>query len=95
MFVKLLVDNLGVVGGVMSVVPIGAAIGIYFLEVLVAFIQAFVFTFLTTLFLGQLIVHEGHDHAEQGHDRDGHRLDDPLREPTIGDSTDPAAKPAL
>ncbi|MFT3788374.1 MAG: F0F1 ATP synthase subunit A [Tepidisphaeraceae bacterium] len=79
MFVKVLVDKFHGVGYLMSGIPIIAAIGIYFLEVLVAFIQAYVFTFLTALFLGQLIVHEGH------HDAHGH--EDPLEEPKIGNST--------
>lgn len=66
MFVKMLVDGLSGVGYALSILPLLAMIGIYFLEVLVALIQAFVFTFLTCLFLGQLIVHEHH------HDEDGH-----------------------
>ena len=69
MFVKMLVDGLGGGGYVLSALPLLAMIGIYFLEVLVALIQAFVFTFLTCLFLGQLIVHDhGHHHGEEhGH----------------------------
>ena len=69
MFVKMLVDGLSGVGYALSILPLLAMIGIYFLEVLVALIQAFVFTFLTALFLGQLIVHEHHD--EHGHEH-GH-----------------------
>lgn len=91
MFVKMLVDNLGGIGYGISLLPIGAAIGIYFLEVLVAFIQAFVFTFLTALFLGQLIVHEGHDaHGHGNGHQDGPGAHgDPLAEPKIGDSGAP------
>jgi F-type H+-transporting ATPase subunit a len=70
MFVKMLVDGLSGVGYVLSTLPVLAMIGIYFLEVLVALIQAFVFTFLTCLFLGQLIVHEGGHH--EGHEEHGH-----------------------
>ncbi|MEM0982988.1 MAG: F0F1 ATP synthase subunit A [Planctomycetota bacterium] len=46
-----------------------AAIAIYFLELFVAFLQAFVFMFLTTVFIGQLSHHhdDEHDHA---HDED-------------------------
>jgi F-type H+-transporting ATPase subunit a len=33
----------------------GAAVAIYFLELLVAFIQAYVFTFLVTVFLGSAV----------------------------------------
>jgi F-type H+-transporting ATPase subunit a len=70
MFVKMLVDGLRGVGYVLSTLPVLTMIGIYFLEVLVALIQAFVFTFLTCLFLGQLIVHEGGHHG--GHEEHGH-----------------------
>lgn len=80
MFVKMLVDGLHGIGYALSILPIGAVIGIYFIEVLVAFIQAFVFTFLVALFLGQLIVH--HD---EHHDHDHHI--DPLDEPYVGNST--------
>ena len=55
----------------MSLIPMGGVVGIYFLEILVAFIQAFVFTFLTCLFLGQLIVHP-HEEGHHGHDDHGH-----------------------
>lgn len=46
--------------------PFIGALAINILEVLVAFIQAYIFTFLTCLFLGQLVVHEHeeHEHAE-------------------------------
>ena len=90
MFVKMLIDNLSGVGYALSILPIGAAIGIYFLEVLVSFIQAFVFTFLVALFLGQLIVHEGHDDHGHGNgdQHGGHGAHgDPLAEPKI---TEPA-----
>lgn len=49
-----------------SLLPFGAMIGIYFLEIVVAVIQAFVFTFLTCLFLGQLIHHDD----ELGHEEE-------------------------
>jgi F-type H+-transporting ATPase subunit a len=64
MFIKMMVDNLGGLGYAMSLMPFVAMIGIYFLEIIVAVIQAFVFTFLTCLFLGQLIHHE----HEVGHE---------------------------
>jgi F-type H+-transporting ATPase subunit a len=49
-----------------------AAIAIYFLELFVAFLQAFVFMFLTTVFIGQLSHHGDHDHehAHEHHDHD-------------------------
>ncbi len=41
-----------------------ATVAIYFLELFVAFLQAFVFMFLTTVFISQL----SHHHEEHGHD---------------------------
>lgn len=49
----------------LPVVP--ASIAINLLEIFVAFLQAFIFTFLTTLFIGQSIVfhhHDDHGHGE-------------------------------
>jgi F-type H+-transporting ATPase subunit a len=37
---------------VIAAVPIGFAVGIYFLELFVAFLQAYIFTMLTSLFMG-------------------------------------------
>lgn len=54
-----------VVGHGLAILPLAGTIAIYFLEVLVAFIQAFIFTFLTGLFLGQLVVHAHDDHGEE------------------------------
>ena len=61
-------DNpiLGLFVGVVSSLGI---IAIYFLELFVAFLQAFVFMFLTTVFIS-LLSHHGdhdHDHAHEGH----------------------------
>ncbi|QNN23433.1 F0F1 ATP synthase subunit A [Planctomycetales bacterium ZRK34] len=61
-FVPLLIRNLGGIGYGMALLPLLGAIAIYMLEVLVALIQAFIFTFLTGLFLGQLV---HHDHEEE------------------------------
>lgn len=66
-FVYMLIKGLGPVGYGLAIFPILGATGIYFLEILVCFIQAFVFTFLVTLFLGQLVVHD-HGHHDHGHD---------------------------
>jgi F-type H+-transporting ATPase subunit a len=38
---------------------------IYFIEILVAFLQAFIFTMLTAVFIGQAF--EGEHHAEEAH----------------------------
>jgi F-type H+-transporting ATPase subunit a len=62
-------------GGTISAVSVIAAIAIYFLELFVAFLQAFVFMFLTAVFIGQLSHHhheDEHGHAH-GHDHEhGH-----------------------
>jgi F-type H+-transporting ATPase subunit a len=45
------------------------SIAIYFLEIFVATLQAFVFMFLTTVFISQLAHHDDHEHGEaQGHE---------------------------
>jgi F-type H+-transporting ATPase subunit a len=51
-----------VLGPVISVASIIAAVAIYFLELFVAFLQAFVFMFLTTVFISQLSHHDEHEH---------------------------------
>jgi F-type H+-transporting ATPase subunit a len=66
LFVKMLIDNVTGAGYVLSAMPALAIVGIYFLELLVALIQAFVFTFLTCLFIAQMVVHEGHHEQEHG-----------------------------
>ena len=45
-------------------VSIGFALFIYFLELLVSFIQAYVFTMLSALFIGMAIAEHHHDHDE-------------------------------
>jgi F-type H+-transporting ATPase subunit a len=58
---------LGVVGGVGIGIPVVlASAGISLLEVFVAFLQAFIFTFLTALFLGaSVLVHHSSDHSDE------------------------------
>ena len=63
-FIKM--DIIGLPVGIVSSL---AVIAIYFLELFVAFLQAFVFMFLTTVFIS-LLAHHGehdHDHAHEGH----------------------------
>jgi F-type H+-transporting ATPase subunit a len=57
---KSLASGLGV-----AVPVVLGSVAINLLEIFVAFLQAFIFTFLTTLFIGQSIVfhHDGHDHG--------------------------------
>jgi F-type H+-transporting ATPase subunit a len=57
--------------GVGALVAIGIPVvigtmAIMMLELFVAFLQAYIFTFLTTLFIGQLVVHEHEHHAGEG-----------------------------
>lgn len=54
-----------VLGGSISAVSVIAAIAIYFLELFVALLQAFVFTFLTAVFISQL-AHHHDDHEHEG-----------------------------
>jgi F-type H+-transporting ATPase subunit a len=56
-------------GAVITAVSIIAAIAVYFLELFVAFLQAFVFMFLTAVFISQLSHHGDHEHHE-AHDHE-------------------------
>lgn len=58
-----------VLGAVITLVSAIATVAIYFLELFVAFLQAFVFMFLTTVFISQLSHHGEHEHHE-GHDHE-------------------------
>jgi F-type H+-transporting ATPase subunit a len=58
-----------VLGGVITGLSAVGAIGVYFLELFVAFLQAFVFMFLTAVFIAQLSHHGEHEHHEEhGHE---------------------------
>ena len=62
---------LGGIGVAIVVVPVSVAF--YLLEIFVAFLQAFIFTFLTALFIGQAIVFHHDDHEEEhGHGEAAH-----------------------
>jgi F-type H+-transporting ATPase subunit a len=57
------------VGGSVTLLSCLATVAIYFLEIFVAFLQAFVFMFLTTVFISQLSHHHDHEHDEaHGHE---------------------------
>jgi len=61
--------GLGLSVGVLVVL---ASVAINFLELFVAFLQAFIFTFLTTLFIGMSVVFHHDDHvADEGHHEAG------------------------
>jgi F-type H+-transporting ATPase subunit a len=59
-----------VIGSGVTLVSSVAAIAIYFLELFVAFLQAFVFMFLTAVFIGQLAHHGDHDEHDHEHAAD-------------------------
>jgi F-type H+-transporting ATPase subunit a len=62
-FVGMAAGALGTAGGlIVTVLVIGASVAFNFLELFVAFLQAFIFTFLTTLFIGMAVV----VHHEEG-----------------------------
>jgi F-type H+-transporting ATPase subunit a len=67
---------LGAAGGIAVAIPVVlGSVAITMLEVFVAFLQAFIFTFLTTLFIGQSVVfhHGDHgDHGGHGHEEGAH-----------------------
>jgi F-type H+-transporting ATPase subunit a len=71
-FVALAYTTLGVIGalGIGLVAVIGST-AIMCLELFVAFLQAYLFTFLTALFIGQLVIldeaHGEHDDSEHAH----------------------------
>ncbi|MCX5662193.1 MAG: F0F1 ATP synthase subunit A [Planctomycetota bacterium] len=72
-FVPLMIGALGALGYGLSILAILGAVAINLLELLVALIQAYIFTFLTCLFLGQLISHGHGEHGHgHGHDHDHH-----------------------
>lgn len=75
MFVGMALKAGVLVGTGVTLVSSIAAIAIYFLELFVAFLQAFVFMFLTAVFMGQLAHHGDHDHAHDDHAHDDHADD--------------------
>lgn len=54
-----------------GVVAVLGATAVMCLELFVAFLQAYLFTFLTALFIGQLVVHEHGDHDDHAHAHHG------------------------
>lgn len=60
----------GIAGGLGVAVPVVlGSVAISLLEIFVALLQAFIFTFLTTLFIGQAVVfhHDGHHEGAEAH----------------------------
>ncbi len=54
---------MGVVGAPITLVALLAGVAIFFLELFVAFLQAYIFMFLTALFISQMSHHHHDDHA--------------------------------
>ncbi len=85
-FVPAAFAALGAGGGfVIGVISVVAAVAIMCLELFVAFLQAYLFTFLSALFISQMVVHEGHDEHHDEHEseyHDGH--------PVVGEVADHA-----
>ncbi len=76
-FVASSLDGLGwVLGSPIALISIIAGIAIMFLETFVAFLQAFIFMFLTTLFIAQMS-HHHHDeeHGAEAYDEE-HSMED-------------------
>lgn len=68
MFTKMAFEGVGVFGGTaISLAALIASIAIVFLELFVAFLQAFVFMFLVAVFIAQLSHHHHEEHAHDGH----------------------------
>lgn len=53
-------------GGAINVIIIIGTTAIMLLELFVAFLQAYIFTFLTSLFISQMVVHEHDHHSDEG-----------------------------
>jgi len=63
-------DQSLVVKGPVTLISIVGGFAIFLLEIFVAFMQAFVFMFLTTVFIA-LMDHDEHEHEhEHGHDHE-------------------------
>jgi len=71
-FIGPMIAAMGPKGYGFAVIPMLGAMAINMLEILVALIQAYIFTFLTCLFLGQLVVHEHEEHHEHEAQGEGH-----------------------
>lgn len=56
----------------MAVVSVPMAAGIYLLELFVAFVQAYVFTMLSAVFIGMGVAMGHHGHDDHGHEEHGH-----------------------
>ena len=63
------------IGWTISIVVVIGSVLMMFLELFVAFLQTYIFVFLTAMFIGQLVVHEHHhEEGEGGHHDESHEL---------------------
>ncbi|HEV2688107.1 MAG TPA: F0F1 ATP synthase subunit A, partial [Bryobacteraceae bacterium] len=61
------------IGWGISIVVVLAGVAMMCLELFVAFLQTYIFVFLTTMFIGQLVIHEHEHHeGEGGHHDESH-----------------------
>ncbi len=66
-FILMAGTGMGTGGGLLIALPvIAGSVAITLLELFVAFLQAFIFTFLTTLFIGMSVVFHHEDQVEHG-----------------------------
>jgi F-type H+-transporting ATPase subunit a len=72
-FVPLAWENIGAAGGIgVGIVSVLSSVAIMLLELFVACLQAYLFTFLSSLFISQLIQHHHDEHHED--EAEGHEL---------------------
>jgi F-type H+-transporting ATPase subunit a len=56
-----------------AIASVPMALSIFMLELFVAFVQAYIFTMLSSLFIGSVVAHHGHEeHEEHGAEEHGH-----------------------
>ena len=72
LFTGMAIAGIGVWGAPITLVAMVAGVAIYFLEIFVALLQAFIFTFLTTIFIAQLMHHHDDHHEHEEHGLDAH-----------------------
>jgi F-type H+-transporting ATPase subunit a len=70
----LAVKSLGAVGFPVALLVVAGSVAISMVEIFVAFLQAFIFTYLTALFIGLSVNvhHEEHGHGEVARGSQGH-----------------------
>lgn len=67
-FVGMVIDKSLLLAGPVTIVSVLGSIAIFFLEIFVAFLQAFIFVFLTAVFISLMDHHDEHGHEhEHGH----------------------------